>query len=275
MSRIYAIVVILILSGQASFLFAEETPDANDGGGVLPLDSGMYSRFEETSYNEPNWVLVVSDLALREDFCSDPSEEKWYEKVFEPCFWIGDTPEENRYWSLESCAEPGEAFPMSGIGIGTLDSLYVREGVGFQLYGSDEQPYGPYMTGPQYVSIDLWRDYPAPDGFEPGTFFVHGKDAGDLANYSIIIYPNPLELTVEVVEEPNCVSPYEYITYAICYTPGSCEHGTLEVIDHLPCEADFIEADPNTGVYDPCNHTYTWDIGDVTGGDPNCFEIVV
>ena len=35
MSRIYAIVVILILSGQASFLFAEETPDANDGGGVL------------------------------------------------------------------------------------------------------------------------------------------------------------------------------------------------------------------------------------------------
>lgn len=106
MSRIYAVVAILMLLGQTIFLFADETPDANDGGGVLPLASGTYSGFEETTYSEPNWVLVLSDVILREDFCSDPSEEKWYEKVFNPCFWIGDTPEDNRYWSLESCAEP-------------------------------------------------------------------------------------------------------------------------------------------------------------------------
>ena len=77
------------------------------------------------------------------------------------------------------------------------------------------------------------------------------------------------------MDEPNCVSPYDYINYTICYTPVDCEHTGIQVIDHLPGEVDFVEADPNTGVYDPCNHTYTWFLGDITGGDPNCLELIV
>ena len=44
------------------------------------------------------------------------------------------------------------------------------------------------MCGPEYVSEDYYRDvYPAPDGFEQNTYFVHGG-TGELANYSIILY---------------------------------------------------------------------------------------
>jgi hypothetical protein len=130
MSRIYAVVVILILSGQASFLFAGETPDANDGGGIFPLASGTYSGFEETTYGEPNWVLVLSDHILREDICVASDTEfpyDWYEKVFNPCYWSGGKPSKSRYWSLESCAETGQAFPLAEISnpYWTTDSLYV------------------------------------------------------------------------------------------------------------------------------------------------------
>ncbi|HIJ71768.1 MAG TPA: DUF11 domain-containing protein, partial [Planctomycetes bacterium] len=274
MLRIYVVVAILILSSQTSFLFAVETPDPNDGCGVLPLAGGTHSGLIEATYDSTNWVLVLSELILREDICS-PSA--WYEKVFNPCVLYQGVPTKNNYWGLVSCAEPGQSFPLSEISNPdwyTLDSLYIREGVGFQLFGPDQQPYGPYMAGPKYVSIDHWFYFPAPDGFEPGTFFVHGGP-GALKDYSIIIYPKPLGLTVDVLDEPNCVSPYDYINYTICYTPVDCEHTGLQVIDHLPPELDFVNAIPDTGVYDPCNHTYTWYLGDITGGDPNCLELTV
>ena len=126
MSKIYTILIIVMLSGQPCLLFAE----------------GTYSGFKETTYDDSDWVLAISDTLLREDLCSWP----WYEKVFNPCFLTGDTPEYNRYWRVEPGAKTAEAFPMSEfgtVGTGSLDSLYVAEGVQFQLYDLNEDPYGP------------------------------------------------------------------------------------------------------------------------------------
>ena len=270
MSKKIYIIIIFLLFGQTSFIFANETPDANDSGGMLPLASGTYSGFEETIYSDTNWVLVVSEVILREDLCvaSGPDPYDWYEKVFNPCYWIGDIPKKNNYWKLQTCEENGEAFPLEELSRTgwTLDSLYVREGVGLQLYGPDEQPYGSSMVGPKFISIDIWRDtYPAPDGFEPGTFFVHGIE-GDLKDYSIIIYPNILEIDVDILGDPNCVSPSDYITYTIFYTPSECENGPVQLIDYLPDEVDFVQAIPNTGAYEPNNNTYTWNIDTLEPG---------
>jgi len=152
-----------------------------------------YMDLVETNVDDPNWALVTSDGILREDICI----EGWYEKVFNPCYY-----NINKYWKLEPYAKIGRSFPISLIGIGTTDSLYVREGFEFQLYYNTEEPNdpndllpaSPHMTGPQYVSLTWWRDHnPPPNGFEPGTFFVWGLK-GDLSNYSIVIYAPPFPL---------------------------------------------------------------------------------
>lgn len=140
MSKINAILVILMLLTQVNISLAENT-------------------FVQTTYDDPDWVLVTSDLMLRENICSsDFGSAKWYEKVFNPCFF-----NENRYWKLEPFAETGEAFTLEQLSIEewSLDSLYVREGFGFQLYYNTEEPNDPndllpatpWMTGPQYVTL--------------------------------------------------------------------------------------------------------------------------
>jgi len=74
-------------------------------------------------------------------------------------------------------------------------------------------------------------------------------------------------------EAPNhCFEPTDPNNNEICYTVAywSDPNDDTDVVitDYLPREVEFISADPNTGFYDPNNHTYTWDIGTVTGGDP-------
>jgi hypothetical protein len=140
----------------------------------------------ETSWTDPDWVMVTSDRILRSHDCiAECAEcpECWYDLPFQPCY------PENRYWKFEENSGSAYAFPMAALGIGTFDGLYLRRTVKFQLYsGADEStPYGPEMMGPAYISIDHWRDvFPACEGFEPGTFFVTGG-AGALADYSIKI----------------------------------------------------------------------------------------
>jgi len=285
--KLYTTLVILILSGQGSLLLAQETPVSGGEGGASSSSSGTYTGLVETTYDDPNWALVISDLILREDLCY----EQWYDKVFNPCYTV------NRYWKLESCAEPGQAFPMSAIksGINTLDSLYVRQGFGFQLYynsvepndPNDLDPASPWMVGPKYVTLTCWRDYPAPDGFEPGTFFVTGV-AGDLENYSIVIYPNPLRLSkVDDVNDANCVYPWNfiddnYLTYQICYENYSgpntiCppqDANNVIITDSLPIEVDFYSASDG-GVYDPNTRKVTWNIGNLSPTDSNCVQLTV
>ncbi len=54
--KLHTILVILILLGQASLSLAENT-------------------FVETTYTDPDWVLVISDNILRANLCvaSDPA----------------------------------------------------------------------------------------------------------------------------------------------------------------------------------------------------------
>jgi len=51
------------------------------------INSSIYASsvegLEETTYDDHDWVIVVSDGILREDIC-DPYT---YEKVFNPCTW--------------------------------------------------------------------------------------------------------------------------------------------------------------------------------------------
>ena len=90
-------ILVIMLFVQARFLLAQETPVSTGGAGASS-SSGTYTGFVETTYDDPNWVLVISDVILRENLCDSP----WYEKVFNPCY-----SNYNRYWTLESCAEPG------------------------------------------------------------------------------------------------------------------------------------------------------------------------
>ncbi|MCP4662179.1 MAG: hypothetical protein GY856_42795 [bacterium] len=155
-----------------------------DPGG-LPGDRVSVSAcgLVETIWADPDWILATSDRILRANLClaSEPCDETaWYDQVESPpCY------PENRFFKFENDAMVANAFPMSALGQGTFDGLYIKPGVEVQLYqGSDDtNPYGPLQVGPRYVSIDYWQSL-ACDGFEPGTFFVTG-DPGVLADYSI------------------------------------------------------------------------------------------
>jgi len=74
-------------------------------------------------------------------------------------------------------------------------------------------------------------------------------------------------------EDPNhCFEPADpnnnELCYKIAYWSDPNDDTDVVITDYLPSEVEFILSDPNTGLYDPNNHTYTWDIGTVTGGDP-------
>ena len=95
-------------------------------------------------------------------------------------------------------------------------------------------------------------------------------------------YPPLLELTKSDDLDPNdpeCVEPNDIITYTICYAHNDpCyteDEPNVFLIDNLPDGAEFLEADPNNGTYDPCENSYTWDIGTLEYGDANCVELTV
>jgi hypothetical protein len=268
--------------------FAQETPCSNEGE-IFPLGEGRYTDLVETTYDDPNWILVTSDAILRANLCV-PSN--WYEKVFNPCY------DNSRYWKIAPGLVTGRAFPMSALSpilYYTLDSFYVREGFGFRLYTNleepedpnDLEPASPYLGGAKYVSLTVWRDtYPAPDGFEPGTLFVSGVQ-GDLVNYSIIVCRYPLRLHKTHNADPNGVNQEDYVTYEISYEnqpeglsdptdPNSGPQDTDNVIitDFLPLEMDFNSAS-NNGVYNSRLHTVTWNIGDLSIGDSGSVQLKV
>lgn len=133
---------------------AQPTPgDPPPGPPVLtgdPLTCGLV----ETVSTDPDWVMVTSDLILRESLCvaSPPClPNNWYDRVLTPCYTF------NRYFKLLPDTGTAFAYPMSTLGVGTFDGLFVRDNVKFQLYTGtgDAAPFGPQMIRPQYVSIDL------------------------------------------------------------------------------------------------------------------------
>ncbi len=123
---IHYLIIIIVLLMVTNHGLTEETPISGSSASA-PSSSGTYTGFVETTYDDPNWVLVISDGTLRVNVC----DSLWYEKVFEPCHLYNGEPRYNRYWNLELGAETGRAFPMSTFGdvdldpsrVGTLDGL--------------------------------------------------------------------------------------------------------------------------------------------------------
>lgn len=84
---------------------------------------------------------------------------------------------------------------------------------------------------------------------------------------------------IEIEKSDNvdgCVSPLSAdpnFTYTILFRPGEKDELNVVITDELPWGVDFISAnpaDPNWCYYtDRPIHTYTWELGDVPGYDPN------
>jgi len=157
----------------------------------------------ETTWDDPDWVMVSSDYILRSHDCiaecADEHSTDWYDQPFDPCY------NGNRYWKFQENSGTAFAFSMSALEVGSFDSLYLRRKVKFQLYtGTDENnPFGPLMIGPKYISIDYWRDIAAAcEGFEPDTFFVTGSQ-GALSNYSIKIGGDTVIKDIDIKKSDN------------------------------------------------------------------------
>lgn len=77
----------------------------------------------------------------------------------------------------------------------------------------------------------------------------------------------------DVNELTDCVVLNEIYHYTITYRPGFYDEPNVVIIDYLPWGVDFISAypdDPNWCYYtERPVHTYTWELGDVPGYDPN------
>ena len=90
------------------------------------------------------------------------------------------------------------------------------------------------------------------------------------------------------VNDLDCVSPGDELTYTICWAePNSLTLENVKIIDYLPegvtCLGGNWSTDPNTGMpcwiddpaYDPNTHTYTWEIGTLEPNDIGCVSLTV
>ncbi|MCE5185348.1 MAG: right-handed parallel beta-helix repeat-containing protein [Planctomycetaceae bacterium] len=76
---------------------------------------------------------------------------------------------------------------------------------------------------------------------------------------------------IDDVADPNgYVLPGNVYHYSIVFRPGPSDESNVVITDTLPQGVDFISASPDTGVYLPKpEHKYVWEIGNVSGYDPN------
>jgi len=168
----------------------------------------------------------------------------------------------------------------------------------------DEDPgdgsSGSFTFSGEYEAIDD----PCCDGF----VCVSSAPEGDILNWSVFLVTESGTLTItdttynehdafhfhemnlikyDDVDDPECVSLDDEITYTICYLNVSDKTlYDVYIIDYLPdgvtypegfwrfdANMNSIPPDPN---YDSETHTYTWQIGTVGPNDPNtCVELTV
>jgi hypothetical protein len=92
-------------------------------------------------------------------------------------------------------------------------------------------------------------------------------------------YPDRLQISMDqdILADPNtCAAPGDQVVYNVCIQPGEDDEYNVVLTIYLPSGALPVSADPNTGTYNNVTRTYTWYVGDLTGGGPEeCFELVV
>ena len=124
-------------------------------------------------------------------------------------------------------------------------------------------------------------------------YFVPFELGGDDGNDIITIANNNFKLPYFDISKDangvNCVSPlisqaehefmgdpYNWLYYNIDCNANGFADTNVFITDHLPAEVNFISSSSDPcGIYDPCKHTVTWNIGDISASYSNTFWIQV
>lgn len=166
---------------------------------TLALTAALWSqassfRFEQTQFSDPQWVMATSDLLLTDGRCIN----SWYDNPENPCQLS-----RIRYWKFASGREEAEALPISSLGAGTINGVYVRRGYDAYIYqgqGTDtpyskadasatDQPVvlgGPYYFAPVGRQTDPQN--PDKSNVAKRTFLTSGNQ-GALGSDSIVVAP--------------------------------------------------------------------------------------
>jgi len=118
--------------------------------------------------------------------------------------------------------------------------------------------YDPNISDPNFAR--LWSSS------------VLGSPAGVAVASGVGYKPPSIEVRKYDDVDPNvsdCVEPNDTITYFIYYTPAQNDEPNVILVDILPAGVTFLSAYPNDGEYNDNTHRYTWELGTVTGHDPN------
>ncbi len=155
---------------------------------------GSSFRFVGAQFSDPNWVVATSDLLLTDGKCIS----NWYDNPEKPC-----QPSKIRYWKFAGGREEGSATPLSSLGAGAINGVYVRKGYDAYIYkgGNTDSPYSkkdagsvdhPVILGGPYYFAPVGRktDPKNPDrnNFAHRTFLTSGN-AGSLGKDSLVIAP--------------------------------------------------------------------------------------
>jgi hypothetical protein len=126
-----------------------------------------------------------------------------------------------------------------------------------------------------------------------GSLFVPFELGGDsysdiitIANYKLKLPNFDIKKDANGV---NCVSPliseaehellgtpYNWLYYTIDCNANGYADTDVNITDHLPAEVNYISSSSDPcGIYDPCNRTVTWNIGDISASYSNTFWIQV
>ena len=160
--------------------------------GGAPAAQTANFPFIQTSFSDPAWVMVTSDLLLTDGQCV----VGWYDDPERPCY-----PQQHRYWKLASGKEDGEAIPLGSLGLGQTKSVYVREGFDAYIYpgSSTDTPYPKQdssgfdhpviLNGPYYFAPVFWKNHPqnpSATNFAQRTYFTSSPN-GALQDDSLVI----------------------------------------------------------------------------------------
>jgi len=100
-------------------------------------------------------------------------------------------------------------------------------------------------------------------------------------------YKAPLFTLVKDNNDPNdeCVRPlisqeehewvgvpYNYLTFDVRWDANNHADSNVVLIDYLPKECDYYSSTPD-GNYNSADHTVTWNLGNISDDDANCFEL--